>query len=177
MTLPARVRSQLGEEGRRMLHFARRSAAVVASVALATVGIGSFVSTASAGALTEIPFAYTGDTQTYDVPTDGSVCFIGVTAAGANGGNAALPDQTVVAPGGTGGTVFAAFEVTPGDTIPVDVGGRGDDGGQTASGASGVRGDATDRARDRRQFLRARGSTTTGGIAAGARRRCENLTR
>ena len=116
---------------------ARRPAALFATVALATLGLGSLAFTAPAGALTEIPFSYTGETQTYDVPTDGSVCFAGIAAAGANGGDAALLDSTVVAPGGTGGTVFAAFAVTPGDTITVDVGGRGDDGGQTPSGASG----------------------------------------
>src|SRR3954447_2751172 len=115
----------------------RLSAAAVAAIA-ATLALGGFTPVPGAAAETPpLQFSYTGATQTYQVPTDGSVCFVSISAAGANGGDAAFTDGDVVAPGGAGGSVTAVFAVTPGDTLALDVGGRGSDGGQTPSGATG----------------------------------------
>ena len=117
---------------------ARRSLSVLGCLAVTGMGVWGFGGPAVAAdppAAVDLPF--TGNTQSYQVPTDGSVCVLGIDAAGANGGDAAFLNGPVVVTGGTGGTASAFFQVTPGETISVDVGGRGSDGGQTANGAAG----------------------------------------
>ena len=98
----------------------------------------------AAAAATPLTFSYAGDSQTYTVPTDGSVCFAAISAAGANGGDAALLSQTVTAPGGVGGNAHGVFALTPGDTVTIDVGGRGANGGQAATGSGGGFGGGAD---------------------------------
>jgi hypothetical protein len=80
-------------------------------------------------------FNYTGNAQSWTVPE-------GITQAtfdvfGAQGGNEPLGK-----PGGGGGKAHATIDVTPGDTLQVNVGGAGTGGADDAGGAGGFNGGA-----------------------------------
>jgi hypothetical protein len=83
------------------------------------------------GAAEAVPFAYTGASQTYTMPSD--VCSVTIDVVGANGGGI-----TNTGPG-VGGTAQATFPVLPGDVLTVDVGGAGGDptGGTGAAATYG----------------------------------------
>ena len=72
-------------------------------------------------------FSYTGSTQTFTVPA--CVFSLQLEAWGAQGGNAGSGGYT----GGRGGYAFGTINVSPGDVIYVNVGGKGMDG-TTSSG-------------------------------------------
>jgi hypothetical protein len=112
----------------------RRVIGVCSSTAL----LGSFavlgVASGPAAAVSATSFGFTGATQTYTVPSDGSVCSLTIQAAGANGGH---PSDEGAPPVGTGGTVTATFAVSPGAVISVDVGGVG---GTSVAGTPSVGG-------------------------------------
>ncbi|KAA0232583.1 MAG: hypothetical protein JJLCMIEE_03346 [Acidimicrobiales bacterium] len=78
-------------------------------------------------------FEYTGAAQTFTVPTD--VCAVNITADGAQGGNVS-PDGG----GGLGASAAVTIAVTPGESLQVNVGGRGGDGGSDPPGAGGFNG-------------------------------------
>ncbi len=121
-----------------MSMLSRRLGAFVGTTAVAALGLvgatGSAAVTADA-----VSFSYTGDVQTYTVPSDGSVCAVTLDAAGANGGNGdfvnGVPfsfgtgDADAQFLGGTGGGASATYLVAPGDVITVLVGGAGGPGG------------------------------------------------
>lgn len=72
-------------------------------------------------------FTFTGAVQTYDVP--GNVCAVTIDALGASGGRGApSDDEPTAAAAGTGGAAGATITVTPGESLQVNVGGRGGDG-------------------------------------------------
>jgi len=80
-------------------------------------------------------FTHTGADQSWTVPP-------GVTQAtfdvfGAQGGS-----EAIGRPGGGGGKAHATFDVTPGDTLQVNVGGVGATGAVSAGGAGGFNGGA-----------------------------------
>jgi hypothetical protein len=99
--------------------------------------------------LEPVLFGFTGESQTYEVPSDGSVCAITVDAAGANGG-------TALAIGGSGGQVVATLPVAPGEVVTIDVGGVGTSVSSGATGGSGGFGGG------------APGGDSVGGLAIGA---------
>ncbi len=78
-----------------------------------------------------MPFAFSGDVQTFTVPA--GVTTLTVIAQGAQGGSAV---QGVV-PGGQGGSVTATLTVVPGETLNVLVGGQGETGAVGATAAGG----------------------------------------
>lgn len=80
-------------------------------------------------------FTFTGDVQTFTVPT--GVTSMVITAQGAEGGNGG----TSVSGAGFGGLVSATLAVTPGSTLSIFVGGQGGTG-TFASGAGGFNGGA-----------------------------------
>src|SRR5262245_27154970 len=99
---------------------------VAASVAaLSGVGVLGAAQVSGAASTDPITFAYTGGSQAYTVPTDGSICAVTVDVAGANGGQSAVANEE--GGPGTGGTAAATFPVTPGEVVTVDVGGVGGD--------------------------------------------------
>jgi hypothetical protein len=93
------------------------------AVGLSVVGLAAFgtvgLIASDAVAAPPVSLAYTGATQTYSVPSDGSVCALTVDLAGANGGTATSGT------GGTGGSVSATVTVPVGATVSIDVGGAG----------------------------------------------------
>jgi hypothetical protein len=104
----------------------RRGVVLTAVSITAMVTAGAVSPSAGSAVSAQAPslFAFTGGTQTYAVPTDGSVCSLTIDAAGANGGDSLLvPGTTGV--GGVGGSATATFAVSPGDTATVIVGGKG----------------------------------------------------
>ncbi len=113
---------------------------VLVTLALWTAGAStalavSLVTSATAQAAA---FSYTGGEQTYTVPA--GVNEVSINAIGAAGGTAAIPPQTY--PGGRGAMVSGVVDVTPGETLYVEVGGVGSNpaggfngGGNGAAGA------------------------------------------
>jgi hypothetical protein len=79
---------------------------------------------ASAQATTQT-FTYTGSEQTFTVPA--GVTSLEVVAVGGHGGNAARA-------GGAAAQVTGALSVTPGETLYVEVGGNGGEGGSYSTG-------------------------------------------
>lgn len=82
-------------------------------------------------------FTNTGNAQSWTVPE-------GITQAtfdvyGAQGGSS-TPTVLGVSAGGLGGKALATIAVTPGDTLQVNVGGRGGDGAGSAGGDGGFNG-------------------------------------
>ena len=136
-----------------------RLLSVAGVVSLATLGL-TFGSGAAAGAAEPVTFAYEGETQTYVVPEDGSVCAVTLDAAGANGGDGFFIDGFPPIPssssyggdevgaqivGGIGGGASATYFVEPGDVISVLVGGvGGPGGGGSQDGGFGGGGDGGD---------------------------------
>ena len=104
----------------------------VSALALVLSGAaGVLVGSGVSGAATPLVFGFTAGTQTYVVPSDGSVCSLQIAAAGANGGSSAF------GAGAVGGHVEASFAVSPGDTVSLVVGGVGGDASGTAAGSAG----------------------------------------
>ncbi|MFN2425589.1 MAG: glycine-rich protein, partial [Candidatus Binatia bacterium] len=95
----------------------------------AILGLGVVAAVAAAE---PIDFAYTGSEQSYNVPTDGSVCAVTLELIGASGGEAVLGE------GGEGGSLKATLAISPGETLFITVGGAGGDG----SGLGGFGGGA-----------------------------------
>ena len=105
----------------RMRPFVRVGAAVALASAGAVVAIGS--GTASAAPVTD-EFEFTGAPESFVVPE--GVCSLTIDTSGAQGGNWVAPGGPSN-PGGLGGRATATIPVTPGETLIVRVGGRGDD--------------------------------------------------
>lgn len=80
-------------------------------------------------------FSYTGSSQSYEVPT--GVTSITVDVRGAQGGQ---PSGTAITPG-SGGRVQTTLTVTPGETLTVNVGGRGGSGSTGGDGGFNGGGD------------------------------------
>ena len=87
----------------------------LAAVVVATVGAAE----PAVAQVTE--FSYTSGEQTYTVPA--GVTEVSINAIGAAGGTATLSGQTY--PGGSGAIVSGVVDVTPGETLYVEVGGTG----------------------------------------------------
>ncbi|MDX6286010.1 MAG: hypothetical protein QOG53_1495 [Frankiales bacterium] len=106
----------------------RRLPVLVSVAALTALGAG--ISTQQANAATQ-SFAFVGEPENYKVPAD--VCAVKVVASGGEGGIVSGAEETH----GLGGRVTATLTVTPGETLVVEVGGRGGDGGASSPGAGG----------------------------------------
>jgi PKD repeat protein len=78
---------------------------------------------------TQVTFNYTGAVQSWVVPSCASTARIQVF--GAQGGNAGS------SPGGRGARMEGDFVLTPGETLTIVVGGRGNDEGVTSGGGGG----------------------------------------
>jgi hypothetical protein len=125
----------------------RTSARLVAGIAtISLAGVASIGSLAGAAAPSEVVFHFTGAPQHYVVP-DG-VCSVTVEALGAQGGGGSITTwfawvsggHTVFnlpEPGGLGARATSTISVTPGESLQVDVGGKGDVEGLVDDGASG----------------------------------------
>ena len=101
-----------------MKSFWYRRGLVLTAVSIAALVTSGAVSPSAGSAVSTqavTPFAYTGGTQSYTVPTDGSVCSLTIDAAGENGGSATNVAPGATGVGGTGGHVTATFTVSPGD--------------------------------------------------------------
>jgi hypothetical protein len=123
---------------------ARRMLVGLAATALAGFGVVSVAASEVGAATTSVPFAFTGATQTYTVPSDGSVCAVTVDVVGGNGNSGESPEVS----GGTGGSAQATFAVSPGDVLSVDVGSAGGvssggTGGPAVFGGGGAGGTTT----------------------------------
>jgi hypothetical protein len=112
--------------------FRRRARRAVLPAICAAVWALSWA-VSSAQAATTI-FEFTGEEQTFRVP--GGVHSIHVVAIGGSGGASEL-----LVPGGAAAQVTGDISVTPGNTVYVEVGGRGQDG--ASGGAGGFNGGAT----------------------------------
>jgi hypothetical protein len=115
-----------------------RAAPVAAGLALAAAVVSAGQASAAPAALPSncthsgptvtCTYGYTGNEQTFTVPA--GVTSVHVTAIGAAGGRYGSDY-----PGGSGGSAAAAFSVTPGATLYVEVGGTG--GGVQPSNSPG----------------------------------------
>jgi hypothetical protein len=90
-------------------------------------------------------FAFTGAAETFTVPAD--VCQVTVTALGAAGGGVTTIGPTTISAGGQGGSATATVPVTAGESLVVNVGGRGaskdfGDVSRSIGGAGGFNGGA-----------------------------------
>ena len=83
--------------------------------------------------MASITFNYTGGEVQWQVPNNLVGTTIGVDAAGGEGGG--YDNHTSVAPGGKGGRVQLTLTVTPGESLRLRVGGKGQDGDSTAGTA------------------------------------------
>jgi Glycine rich protein len=101
--------------------FVARAGGSFAAAALSLGGGWMFVSAPAVAAPTTETFEFTGAEQTFTVPTD--VCHVTIDAFGAAGGIGNNADGTP----GLGGRATATFAVTPGESLQVNVGGRGGD--------------------------------------------------
>ena len=95
-------------------------------VALGVLALGA----TQAGAAT---FSYTGATQQYVVPA--GVTRVLAVVQGADGGDNLDPSNTGTGNAGQGGSAAAIVFVTPGDTLDVNVGGKGTPSGAFNGGA------------------------------------------
>jgi len=86
---------------------------------------------ASGGLMAQTTFNYTGSMQTYTVPA--GVSKISIEAYGAEGGQGDGGNYT----GGLGAIIYGEFSVTPGETINIVVGGKGEDGTESMAGGGG----------------------------------------
>lgn len=129
--------------GRGISRGPRRVAATACVVALAAFGLG--IATVPAGGVptATVDFAYTGAPADYQVPA--GVCQVSIVAVGASGGAGAGNASGLARSDGVGADVALAnlgaevtgtISVTPGETLTVDVGGRGGDA--TASASTGI---------------------------------------
>lgn len=96
--------------------------------------VGTLAWAVSPAQATTTIFEFTGAEQTFRVP--GGVHSIHVVAIGGSGGASEL-----LVPGGAAAQVTGDISVTPGNTVYVEVGGRGQDG--ASGGAGGFNGGAT----------------------------------
>lgn len=105
------------------------------AAALSLAGVASLGLPAGAAAPSAVAFAYTGAAQQYAVP--GGVCSVTVEALGAQGGSGTFSTWTVMVAGGhltfvipdmggLGAKTTSTIPVTPGESLQVDVGGKGD---------------------------------------------------
>ena len=141
-----------------MLKTTTRNAVAVTAATLGLLGGSTLVGTTGAGAAlpSAKTFTFTGSAQNYVVPD--SVCAVTITAYGAQGGAGSTQDQLgpvggpegraqpaaasngSLLPGGKGAAATGAVTVTPGESLVVDVGGKGGDGvwdGTPTEGGSG----------------------------------------
>jgi hypothetical protein len=95
-----------------------------AAAALMLVSGGLLASPASAAPETET-FEFTGAAQAFTVPAN--VCRVTADAHGAAGGSWPASEEGDTVPGGLGARATATIAVTPGETLHVYVGGRGED--------------------------------------------------
>jgi Glycine rich protein len=110
-----------------------RTLAISLSIAaLAAQSIGTAVP-ALAATPVEVPFAYTGAEQQFDVPAD--VWTLSVTVKGAPGGTLGLPGVE-----GRGATVTGDIAVTPSLRLYVEVGGKGTDANHSGGAPGGFNG-------------------------------------
>src|SRR5262245_59172119 len=120
---------------------ARRSWPLFVLVSLLSVGPGvADVASAAPGDNRALSFTHVGAAP-FVVP-DGVTCAT-FDLIGARGGTASAgPDEPPVA-GGLGGRTEATLQVTPGETLQLDIGGVGGDGGAPSlAGEAGVNGGA-----------------------------------
>lgn len=84
-----------------------------------------------------VTFFFTGDLQTFSIPSD--VCSITIRAVGAAGGNGGnIPNfGTNGGAGGIGASIQGDFSVTPGETLSILVGGAGTNSTTSAGGGGG----------------------------------------
>ncbi len=110
-------------------------------VGTATLGLLAGSTLFAGGAGAELPegatFAFSGAADSYIVP--GGVCAVEIVAAGAQGGmnDYETDAEGTSPPGGLGGVATAVVTVTPGETLQVNVGGRGGDGSFEDGGGAG----------------------------------------
>ena len=104
----------------------RRLVGFVGVAGFAAAGLVAVVVPAAEAAPETVTFSYTGSAVTWTVP-DG-VCAVTIRAVGAAGGG------DVDSLGGPGGVAEGTFEVVPGETLEVRVGGSGAPGGSGGSG-------------------------------------------
>ena len=107
----------------------RRASGAAVLVLSAVLTLIFLVGTASAETVTKT-FSYTGGEQTFEVPA--SVSSIEVVAVGGRGGSAFGVE------GGVGAVVAGTVDVTPGQTLYVEVGGNGES--EEAGGEGGFNG-------------------------------------
>ena len=115
-----------------MRRFGSGAAAAAVSVAL-MVAFSTAPGTAEA-ATSPTTFSFTGTTQSYVVPAGTTAITISAFGAqGGNGGTCAATQPVCGTPGvgGLGAQVTSIIPVTPGETLTVVVGGRGNDGATT----------------------------------------------
>jgi hypothetical protein len=96
-----------------------------AAAALMLGGGWLLASTPAVAAPTTDTFEFTGEPQTFAVPAN--VCQVTVEALGAAGGSWPASEEGDTVPGGLGARATATIAVTPGETLHVYVGGRGED--------------------------------------------------
>src|SRR5205823_9525534 len=106
--------------------------AVVAALASAVLTVDPATAQTSAASTARAPvapssqtFGFNGGTQTFTVP-DG-VHQIHLTAWGGSGGNGGARPGLYAAPGGLGAEINLDAAVDPGETLLIQVGGRGED--------------------------------------------------
>src|SRR5439155_17084364 len=116
---PPRSRSWLSKEADMQARLTAAAVLAIAAQALAPVN------GARAALPTPTTFSYTGAEQSWLVPN--GVTRVHVTLIGGRGGG----NAQVTAAGGRGAAVAADLDVTPGQTLYVEVGGNGQNGGGT----------------------------------------------
>jgi hypothetical protein len=118
-----------------------RGAAVLSAGALATAGLVFAVSGSAGAASVEKSWDKEGEAS-WTVPA--GICSVWVEVAGAQGGDARSTDnetgQSSSNPGGLGGVAKAHLAVTPGESLDINVGGRGEDSVDGLSGHGGENG-------------------------------------
>jgi hypothetical protein len=87
---------------------------------------------ATSASMSPIHYAYTGTVASYTVPSDGSVCSVTLSLAGADGGDGRGGFTESGGIGGSGGRITATLDVEPGQILVISVGGAGHDGGIVA---------------------------------------------
>jgi hypothetical protein len=108
------------------------SLAVGAALASAFVPAVAHASGAPVAPLTQA-FGFTNSTQHFTVPA--GVHEVHLTAWGGSGGNGGARSGLYAAPGGLGAEINLDAPVNPGDTLTIDVGGRGRDASGQSAGA------------------------------------------
>src|SRR5262249_59121827 len=127
-----RLRTRKGVRMQRRI--ATRIGGSAAVAALSLGGAWLWAAVPATAAPTTKTFEFTGKAETFVVPAN--VCRVTIDAFGAAGGNGInenFPDSGV---GALGGHATAAIQVTPGETLQVNVGGHGGDGAEPLNGLS-----------------------------------------